>query len=129
MPASTAAVQATATSTPPPTAIRPPPEPIHISGTGTTVETISLLSEGIWIVDIAVSGNEDCSLGSCSEDNFIVTIESADVSSFENPANEIVKDWSGEVTVAVGGLFGQTPGEQAVSVDASGDWTITFTKA
>ena len=116
-------------ATPDPTPTPLPPEPINISGSGIRVDTITLLSEGVWIVDINVSGNEDCSLGTCSEDNFIVTIESADGSSFENPANEIVKDWSGEVTVAVGGLFGLTPGEQVVSVDASGDWTISFNLA
>ena len=116
-------------STPDPTPIPPPPEPINISGTGTVVESISLLSEGIWIVAIEVNDNEDCSLGSCSEDNFIVTIESVDGSSTEFPANEIAKDWSAEVTVSVGGLFGLPVGKQVVSVDASGDWTISFNLA
>ena len=106
-----------------------PDAPVSISGSGTTVETISLLSEGVWIVALGVTGNEDCSLGYCSEDNFIVTIESIDGSNFEIPANEIALDWSGEVTVSVGGLFGLTAGTQVVGVDASGDWTITFTKA
>ena len=132
-PASTPEPQPTPAPTPPPkpdpTSTLPPPEPINISGSGTTVESISLLSEGIWIVALSVNGNEDCSVGTCSEDNFIVTIESVDGSSTEFPANEIAKDWSAEVTVSVGGLFGLPVGKQVVSVDASGDWNISFNLA
>ena len=122
----------TITSTPEPTQspTQPPtPEPVEITGSGTAVETISLDSEGVWIVDLNVNGNEDCSFGACLEDNFIVTIESVDGANLEIPANEIAKDWSGEVTVAVGGLFGLSAGKQVVSVDAIGDWTIAFNLA
>ena len=124
-PVSTPASEPTPAATQP----SPPPEPINIYGSGTTVESISLLSEGIWIVALSVNGNEDCSVGTCSEDNFIVTIESVDGSSTEFPANEIAKDWSAEVTVSVGGLFGLPVGKQVVSVDASGDWNISFNLA
>ena len=106
-----------------------PNAPVTISGSGTRVESISLLSEGVWIVDINVSGNEACFYGQCTGDNFIVTIEPIDASSFEMPVNEIASEYSGQATVTIGGLFGLTSGTQLVSVDASGDWTITFTKA
>ena len=128
-PSPTPGTQPTPTALPTNEPITAPPEPVNVSGSGTAVETISLLTEGIWIVAIEVIDNEDCSFGTCSEDNFIVTIESADGSNFEFPVNEIAKDWTGEVTIAVGGLFGLTPGDQVVSIDASGEWNISFNLA
>ncbi len=79
-------------------------------------------------MEAAVTGNEDCSFGLCSDTNFIVSIESVEEWGSALIANKIGTEWRGSVTVRVGGLFGDlVPGKQVVSVDATGAWSLRFT--
>ena len=125
VPTPTATPVPTATSTPTPT-----PTPIHVvlSGSGSSVETINL-PLGLYIVELEVSENESCLFGSCSGTNFITSVEGIDGGT-GSLANEIASEWSGSKTLRIGtGLFEITPGTQVVSVDAEGDWSITFDSA
>ncbi len=98
---------------------------VSISGSGTKAKTVSL-PEGLYIVDIVVTENEDCSFGSCSETIFSANIEGVDEGS-HLLALEITSEWSGSTTLRIGtGFLDVRPGTQVVSVDAAGDWTITF---
>ena len=91
-----------------------------MSGTGTRVGAATL-GEGKYVVDISVTGNTDCSFGSCIADNFIVMFGD------ELLANEIAEDWSAQKVIDVGGLWIQ-PGRIAVQVEASprARWTLTI---
>ena len=113
------------TAAPTPTATPTQPVIVEISGVGTKTKRIEL-SEGLWTVEMSVTNNQDCSFGSCYDDNFIVEVESVSEPNSELLANEIVGDWTGSTTMRVGGFFGLAPGKQFVSVDAMGEWTIRF---
>ena len=125
-------LEPTATLEPEPTATWEPTatpivvESIELSGEGTKTERVTLV-EGLRIVDASVTNNQDCSFGSCSADNFIVTIESTEGTGYDIIANEIGEDWSGSTTLRVGGIIGLAPGRQIVSVDSQGAWAIRFT--
>ena len=115
------------TATPTPTAT---PVPIHveISGSGSEVETVNL-SAGLYIVQVEIESNENCFFGSCSGTNFIVSIEDLEGGS-GSLVNDIASAWSGSTTLRIGtGLFDVGPGTQVVSVDAEGDWSISFDAA
>lgn len=123
----------TTTPTPTPAATpAPAPEAISLSGTGTSTETFSLPA-GQWIVEVSVTGNEDCSYGSCRETNFIVWIKSVAGESYhrELVANEIDDEWRGSKSVKVGGSarsysYDLEPGRQILEVDAAGSWTVSI---
>ena len=116
------------TPTPLPTATSTPVPPIHLEGVGTRTERVELVA-GLWTVQASVAGNQDCTFGSCYPTNFIVQIESVDDGSFEGLVNEIGAAWSGSTTLRVGeGFLALMPGRQVVSVDASGAWTLDFTR-
>ena len=108
----------------------PVPDPIELTGSGTSTERIEL-SEGLWTADITVTGNESCfeSIG-CSPTNFAVTIESVSSDGgSELLVNEIEEDWGGSVLVRVEeGFMSLAPGRQIVSVDAKGSWAIRFVR-
>ena len=106
------------TSTPiPPT---PTPEPLTTSGSGSSV-LAATLGKGKYIVGINVTGNTDCSFGSCRATNFVVKFGD------ELLANEIVEDWSGQKIIDVGGFWIQ-PGRIAVEIDAApqSQWALTI---
>ena len=129
LPTATLAPTATPTFTPTPTPTSTPvPIRVAIEGSGSNVETVNLI-EGLYIVTLEVSGNESCLFGSCSSTNFIASIEGVDGGT-GSLANEIASEWSGSATLRIGtGLFEVTPGTQVVSVNAEGDWSITFDSA
>ena len=105
-----------------------PPVSITLDGGGTEVWDVSLPS-GQYTAQISVINNQDCSYGSCLDDNFIVEVQSVSDGATELLANEIAKTWKGTVTFRVGsGLFDLSPGDQLISVDASGDWEIVLTR-
>ncbi len=129
VPKATPTLEPTPTPTPAPTAT-PTPEPIALSLTGTGQDVRFLeLPAGIYVVDIKVTGNEDCSFGSCSASNFSVVVGSS--TSTELLANEVVVEWSGKDLVEVGdGLFQIPPGSIPVQVTAAaGAWTIDVQSA
>ncbi len=129
LPTATLVPTATPTFTPTPTPTSTPvPIRVAIEGSGSNVETVNLV-EGLYIVALEVSGNENCLFGSCSGTNFIASIEGVDGGT-GSLANEIASEWSGSATLRIGtGLFEVTPGTQVVSVNAEGDWSITFDSA
>jgi len=99
---------------------------LNLSGRGTATRRIRLDS-GLWTVALQVSGNLDRTFGSAIEDNFIVSIESADGDASAVLANEIAARWTGSETLRVGrGFLALTPGVQVVSVDATGAWELVF---
>ena len=99
---------------------------LNLSGRGTATRRIRLDS-GLWTVALQVSGNLDRTFGSAIEDNFIVSIESADGDASAILANEIAARWTGSETLRVGrGFLALTPGVQVVSVDATGAWELVF---
>lgn len=99
---------------------------LRLSGRGTATRRIRLDS-GLWTVALQVSGNLDRTFGSAIEDNFIVSIESADGDASAVLANEIAARWTGSETLRVGrGFLALTPGVQVVSVDATGAWELVF---
>lgn len=99
---------------------------LNLSGRGTATRRIRLES-GLWTVALQVSGNLDRTFGSAIEDNFIVSIESADGDASAVLANEIAARWTGSETLRVGrGFLALTPGVQVVSVDATGSWELVF---
>lgn len=99
---------------------------LRLSGRGTATRRIRLES-GLWTVALQVSGNLDRTFGSAIEDNFIVSIESADGDASAVLANEIAARWTGSETLRVGrGFLALTPGVQVVSVDATGSWELAF---
>ena len=122
---------ATPIPTPIPTAAPTPTPtpPVSLYGEGTDVRRI-VLSEGLWIVEIVVQDNEDCSVGVCIPSLFAVWIESSEGGGRELLANEIGNAWRGRSTLRVGGgLFSSIePGKQLVSVEGSGTWEIHLTR-
>lgn len=99
---------------------------LNLSGRGTATRRIHLDS-GLWTVALQVSGNLDRTFGSAIEDNFIVSIESADGDASAVLANEIAARWTGSETLRVGrGFLALAPGVQVVSVDATGAWELVF---
>ena len=98
---------------------------VVLSGSGTKAVKVNL-PRGSYIVDSVVTDNERCTAGDCSPTNFIVHIEGAN-EGIDFLANENASEWSGSWTLGIGiGVSDVPPGTQVVSVDASGDWTITF---
>ena len=94
-------------------------------GSGASSHVV-MLSEGLYTVEAQVTANEDCFFGSCSGTNFIVSFEGIE-RGIDILANEIASEWSGSTTLRIGtGFLEVPPGTQVVSVDSSGDWTITF---
>ena len=106
----------------------PPLGEVSLQGEGTRTRNIEL-TRGLWIVQMQVSGNQDCSFGRCYDTNFVVWIESVDDSGRDLLVNEIGDDWTGSTTLRVGDdILDHPSGRQVVSVDAVGSWDIIFTK-
>ena len=118
------------TSTPTPTPTTAPnQQTVTLSGTGSSTKSFSLTS-GLWIAELSLTGNEDCSYRSCIDDNFIVWINSVSGGSVL-AANEIETSWTGSEVFRVGSsyLADLEPGRQVMDVDAAGSWTVTIRPA
>ena len=106
----------------------PTPEPIRLSGNGDAQGTIEL-SAGVWDVAMEVSNNENCLIGFCRESDFVVTVESDNGSRSQTVADKTIDDWTGASQVTVGPDVSElTPGQQTVTVKASGDWVLVFSR-
>ena len=106
----------------------PAPETIVLSGQGTQTNAIEL-TEGLWTVSVALANNESCFMGTCMETNFAVRIASVSGGD-ELIFNEIASNLtiSSMIRVLDESTYKVVQGKSIVSVDAEGDWTLTFTK-
>ena len=120
------------TAPPPPAAAAPtappPPaaQPVALSGRGTSTAAVDL-TDGLFTVDINVSGNTDDGRPT----HIVVKIESVQGGQ-ELLVNEVAASWSGSVTVRVGSRsLGLGPGRSIISVDAApgATWEISITAA
>lgn len=111
-------------NTPEPT---PTPLVFQQQGSGSDVFQFEAV-HGNYVATLRVSGNADCSLGSCFEEFFFVTMEDAQGLWIEVLAEAIATEWEGRALFRVGGDAGFTPGVQFVEVMAHGDWSITLTQ-
>ena len=102
-------------SLPAPTATPPPAaQPVALSGRGTSTTAVDL-TDGLFTVDINVSGNTDDGRPT----NIVVKIESVQGGQ-ELLLNEVAASWSGSVTVRVGSRsLDLEPGRSIISVDAA----------
>ena len=100
------------------------PSTARATGTGTATDTVSL-SEGLWLVEVRMSGNRDGGRAT----NFIMRLEGVAGGS-ALLVNDIATSWDGGGTVRVGPGFlaDVQPGRVIVSVDAAADatWSATF---
>ncbi len=116
---------------------------IHLSGEGDAEETITL-SDGLWIVEFSIRGNQECVGEICTDANFYVQVDTVDSAASSGIATAMhisatAAEWSGKSTVRewprreesfiVGNVLGLEPGTQRVWIRASGDWSISFIKA
>ena len=119
------------TPTPTPTSIPTPTLPFDIAGSGTVVERITL-TEGFYIVEMDLRNNQRCAGDICADDIFAVVIasvkEAEGIHGEVYPFSGFTTDWSGSVSVRVGGdkFDSLVPGDQLVNIESSGDWTIRF---
>ena len=120
------------TAPPPPAAAAPPAppppaaQPVALSGRGTSTTAVDL-TDGLFTVDINVTGNTDDGRPT----NIVVKIESVQGGQ-ELLLNEVAASWSGSVTVRVGSRsLGLGPGRSIISVDAApgATWEISITAA
>ena len=101
---------------------------ILLSGQGTQTNAIEL-TEGLWTVSVVLTNNESCFINSCTETNFSVRVASVsggDKLVFNEIASELTI--SNIMRVHDESTYQVVKGKSIVSVDAEGDWTITFNK-
>ena len=106
----------------------PESENIVLSGTGTQAIPI-VLTEGLWTVSVELENNELCFMGTCIDSNFAVSVASVsggDDLIFNEIASELT--FSSIMRVHDESNYDVVKGKSIVSVDAEGDWTLTFNK-
>ena len=116
---------------------------IHLSGEGDAEETITL-SDGLWIVEFSIRGNQECVDEICTDAYFDVKVDAVYPMASSGIATAMLiyataAEWSGKLTFRewprweesfiVGNVLGLEPGTQRVRIKASGDWSISFIKA
>ncbi len=84
--------------------------------------------EGIYVVNMAVTGNNDCAAGACVPGTIVILLTDTVGTGHEVLATEVAAEWQGQVTLDVGGTFGLSAGLMALAVDAAGEWRVTITK-
>ena len=123
------ASEAAPTPTPTPTPFPPPeltePPLAVLTGTGSGEQSLEL-EEGVYVLDMSVSGNVDCERRPCRDRRFRVTVSENQAWSVR-VANEIAGEWAGRSVIFVGDDGRELhPGDVPFTVEAesAAEWTI-----